>query len=173
MKNFALNNFLRFWLFGIVLLLMMILGNLLLITDVSPQAIGDHQSAGSAARINEIQWAWEEAGLIIYAKISMIMDLLFIGIYSLGSLCGGILLRYDERAFVRRIGALVIAATIIFFVTDYLETILQVIQLFSFQGSDSFASTAAAVGPAKIIAFLTTLLGLLGIIIWDKFKKKA
>ncbi len=173
MKDFALKNFLRFWLCGIILLIVMIFGNLLLITDVSPMAISDHQSAGSAAKINEIQLAWEVGGLTLYAKISMIIDLLFIGIYSLGALCGGILLRYDKRLSVQRIGALVIAAAVIFCVTDYVETIAQVIQLFSMQGSNSLASTAAMVGPAKSIAFLTTVLGLLGIILWDKFKKKV
>lgn len=171
MKNFALNNFIRFWLLGILLLLVMVFGNLLLITEASPFGMRNHQSAGSADRIDEIQWAWQSAGVIIYAKISMIIDLFFIGIYSVGAICGGILLRYDERLFIRRIGALIIAAAIIFCVTDYLETIAQVIQLFTMQGSDTLASAAAAVGPAKSIAFLTTLLGLIGTILWDKFKK--
>lgn len=173
MKDFALKNFIRFWLFGIALLLIMIFGNLLLITDASPRAISDHQSAGTAIRIDEIQWAWQTAEVIVYAKISMLIDLIFIGIYSLGALCGGILLRYDERTFIKRIGALVIAAAIIFCVTDYLETIAQVIQLFTMQGSDRLAAAAAAVGPAKSIAFLITLLGLIGTILWDKFRKKA
>ncbi len=173
MKNFALNNFMRFWIAGLILLIIMIFGNLLLITDASPLAISDHQSAGSANRIDEIQFAWAAANLLFYAKTSMIIDLFFIGIYSLGAICGGILLRYDERLFVRRIGALVITAAVIFCVTDYIETIAQVIQLFSMQGSDKLAAIAAQVGPAKSIAFLTTIFGLLGIISWDKFKKKA
>lgn len=151
----------------------MIFGNLLLITDVSPLAISDHQSAGSADRIDDIQLAWAAADVLIYAKISMIIDLFFIAIYSFGAVCGGILLRYDGRLFVRRIGSLVIAAAVIFCVTDYIETIAQIIQLFSMQGSDSLASTAALVGPAKSISFLTTFLGLLGTILWDKLKKKV
>lgn len=171
MRDFAFKNFTRFWLLGILLLFVMVLGNLLLITDVSPLGMRDHQSAGSANRIDEIQWAWQSAEVIIYAKISMMIDLFFIGIYSIGAICGGILLRYDERLFIRRIGALIIAAAIIFCVTDYLETIAQIIQLFAMQGSDDLASAAAAVGPAKTIAFLTTLFGLIGPILWDKFKK--
>ncbi len=173
MKDFALKNFIRLWLLGILLLIAMIFGNLLLITDISPMAMSDHQSAGSAARIDEIQWAWAAANLILYAKISMVIDLFFIAIYSLGAICGGILLRYDARLFVRRIGALVIAAATIFFVTDYIETIAQIIQLFSMHGSDALSSAAAAVGSAKNIAFLITFLGLVGTILWDKIKKKA
>ena len=103
----------------------------------------------------------------------MIADLIFITIYSIGALCGGILLRSDNRVFVKRIGALVIAASVIFFVTDQVETIAQSIQLFKMAGSDSLAKLAAAMIAPKTISFLVTLVGLLGVILWDKFLTKS
>lgn len=173
MLQLALNNFKRFWIGGIIILILLILLNPLLVTDASPLGIADHQAAGSAYNVNAIQNAWVMVGVIHWAKLAMIVDLLFISTYSFGAMCGGILLRHDKRRFISRVGSLVIASSIIFFVTDYAETIAQVIQLFEMQGSDSLANLAASVGPAKNISFLITLFAVLGIIIWDKFKNKA
>jgi len=172
MRELALRNFKRFWLGGIALFLFMVFTNFTLITNISPMGISDHQSAGTAENINVIQEAWVQADAILFAKVSVIIDLIFIGVYAFGAFCGGILLRYDSRQYIKRIGSLIIAASIIFLLTDYIETISQAIQLFTMQGSDILANIAAMMGPMKIIAFLATIFGLLGTILWDKFYKR-
>lgn len=173
MQDLALRNFTRFWFSAIALLIVMLFGNFILITNAAPMGMGNHQVAGDAASVDAIQQSWLRADVLIYAKISMIIDLIFVAFYSIGAICGGILLCYDKRRYLRRIGALIIAASIIFFITDYVETISQMIQLFRMQGSDKLASFAATVGPAKKISFLVTILGLVGCLFWDKFRKKS
>ncbi len=170
MKDFAYRNFRRFWIGGIILFGFIVILNFALITDVSPSGIGDHQGAGSADKINEIQYAWKDKGVLFYAYLGIAIDLMFIGIYSLGAFCGGILLRYDDSIMIKRVGSLVIAGAILFFITDYVETILQAIQLFSMQGHDDLAYIAASVRPAKTIAFLVTIVGLLSTILYRKVR---
>lgn len=171
MQDLALRNFKRFWFAGLALLIVMLLGNSILITNAAPIGMANHQLAGDGARVDNIQLSWLRADVLIYAKISMIIDLIFIAIYSMGAICGGLLICYDKRRVMRRIGALIIAASIIFFITDYIETLSQAIQLFRMQGSDELAGFAASVGPAKKISFLVTILGLVGCLSWDKFFK--
>lgn len=172
MLEMATNNFKKFWIGGISIFVLLVLLNPFLITNVSPAGIIDHQIAGNADKVDAIQHAWLASGAISWAKIGMIGDLLFIGVYAFGAFCGGILLGHDGRKVVRRLGSLIIVSAILFCFTDYLETIAQVIQLFMMSGNDSLASIAAAVNPFKTAAFLITLIGLLGVIIWDKIRAK-
>ena len=172
MKDIAHRNFKRFWIGGIVIFIFLVLFNPLLITNMSPTGIVEHQIAGNADNVNDIQNAWLSAGVLHWAKILMIGDLFFIGIYAFGALCGGVLLRNDDRVMVKRLGALIIAAAILFCITDYIETIAQVIQLFAMKGNDTLATVAAAVNPFKSASFMVTLIGLLSIIIWDKLLTK-
>ena len=43
--------------------------------------------------------------------------------------------------------------------TDYTETVLQIIQLVADKGSDSLAASAATVRPFKVIAWIVTFVG--------------
>lgn len=61
-------NFWRFWLGGSLILAIMIAMNPLFVNDVSPWGIRDHQSAGTAARVNAIQAAWQAAGVMDFAR---------------------------------------------------------------------------------------------------------
>lgn len=154
-------NFWRYWLGGIMLFSVLVLIGTQLSLAEAPGGIQNHQVAGSAARIDEIQNAWRSAGLLPAAKLAMALDLVFIGVYGLGALMGGLLFRRFEAVPMRRLGSLVAAASITFIVTDYGETICQFIQLMNFAGNDTLAATAATLQPIKMIAVLVTFVGIL------------
>ena len=122
--------------------------------------IAEHQAAGTAARVDAIQAQWHAGGVRPLAVFAIFGDLVFIGIYGWGSWQAG-------RSFmampgsVRMIGMLVAISALIFLVTDYTETILQVIQLLREQGSDWMAAVAATVRPVKVIAWIATFGGVL------------
>ena len=57
--------FWRYWLVGLAILVIMIAMNPLFVNDVSPWGIRDHQSAGSAERVDLIQGAWHAGGEVV------------------------------------------------------------------------------------------------------------
>jgi hypothetical protein len=154
-------NFWRFWLGGLLILAAMIAMNPWFVTDVSPWGIRDHQSAGTAARVDAIQTAWQAAGVVGRARLGMAMDLVYIAVYSFGAYCGGRLFAQSAKPALRRLGWIIIAAAIIVAVADYAETICQFIQIMQFRGSDVLAGIAATAQPIKTTAFLTSFFGLL------------
>lgn len=154
-------QFWRYWLLGLLLFAAMIALNPAISNNVAPMGISDHQAAGSAARADAIQKQWQADGVLWLARISMAIDLLFIAIYSWGAWNGGKLMRGEQSPGIRRIGVLVMVATAIFLVTDYVETIAQFIQLMQLRGNDMLAGLAAAVRPFKSLAWLVSFVGLL------------
>ncbi len=154
-------SFRRYWpaglmLFGIVIWLGWPLG----IAEV-PGGILDHQAAGSAAEVDRIQRAWLVAGLYDRAKLAMVGDLVFIGVYGLGAWYAGLAFRESALPKLRRLGGLLIAAAALFLATDYIETIAQAIQLFDARGSDGLAQIAATMRPVKVVAWVVTFAGVL------------
>ena len=154
-------NFWRYWLGGLLILAVMIAMNPWFTSDVSPWGIRDHQAAGTAARVDAIQGAWQAAGVMNFARFGIALDLIYIGIYSFGAYCGGRLFAGSERPSLRRLGWVIVAAAIIVGIADYTETICQFIQAMAFKGNDLLAGIAATAQPIKSIAFLTTFFGLL------------
>ena len=151
----------RWWLLGLLAFVIVIALSVAITgPDEVVLGIGEHQAAGSAVRVDEIQAQWRAGGVRTLAIVSMLGDLVFIGIYGWGSWQAG-------RSFmampgsVRMIGMLVAISALIFLVTDYTETILQVIQLLREQGSDWMAAVAATVRPVKVIAWIATFGGVL------------
>jgi len=135
--------------------------------------IFDHQKAATAANVDSIQLGWKQAGLLGFAKVSMIVDLIFIGIYFFGASCGAVLMLADNRALIKRLGFLVMVAGFIFMVTDYVETIPEVIQLFRMQGDDALANIASKMGTVKITAMIITVLGISTKLVLDKSASEA
>lgn len=153
--------FLWLWIGGLVLFAIVIaLGLPLGITEV-PGGILDHQAAGTAAEVDRIQRAWADAGLLGQARLAMMGDLVFIGVYGAGSVLGGLWFNRVGTGRVRTLGLLVALAGAVFLVTDYLETVSQLIQLWRFEGSDTLAGLAATVRPIKILAWLVSFFGVL------------
>lgn len=166
-------RFWRFWLGGLLLLALMIAMNPLFTNEISPWGIRDHQSAGTAARIDAIQTAWQAAGVMGWARLGMAIDLVYIAVYSFGAYCGGRLFTQSNRPTLRRLGWVVVAAAIIVCVADYAETICQFVQAMTMAGSDLLAGIAATAQPIKSIAFLTTFFGLLAALLFRRMVLRA
>ena len=154
-------NFWRYWLGGLLILAAMIAMNPWFVNDVSPWGIRDHQSAGTAIRVDAIQAAWNAAGVMDLARIGMAIDLIYVGVYSFGAFCGGRLFASLASSSLRRLGGVIVAAAVIVGMADYVETICQFIQAITFTGSDRLAGIAATAQPIKTTAFLTSFFGLL------------
>lgn len=154
-------RFWRYWLAGILLLAAQIVVNVWLVTDVAPFGISDHQAAGSAIRVDAIQASWKASALMILAIFSMMLDCLFIGVYSWGAFAGGRLFASSHSALLSRLGKVIVITAVGFCAADYAETISQLVQAIRGQGSDSLAYVAATMRPVKTVLFLVTLFGLL------------
>lgn len=155
-------KFWRFWLGGLALFALAIVLGLLITRNGVTWGIIEHQSAGSAARVDEIQASWKAGGVRGIAIAAMLADLVFIGVYGFGSYLGGRLLARQPDTVVRWVGAIATVAAGLFIVMDYTETILQFIQLVSDRGVDWMAQTAATVRPVKVAAWMTTFFAIIG-----------
>lgn len=140
-----------------------------LITEGVPGGIGDHQAAPDAATVNAIQNSWRRDGLWNQAALAMIADLIFIGIYGVGCVLGGLYFRTLEQRLLRILGWVALVSGIIFLATDYGETIAQIIQLWSFKGDDLLARLASTLQPIKTVTFLSALLAVIVALIMERF----
>lgn len=154
-------GFWRYWLLGLMLFAVMIVINPSLSNSVAPMGISDHQAAATAERVNAIQTSWQAEGVLWLARLSMAIDLVFIGVYSWGAWLGGKVMRAQLGQGLRNLGLAIMVAAILFGLTDYTETLSQFVQVMRLEGSDALAGLAATVRPIKTVAFLTTFIGLL------------
>jgi hypothetical protein len=172
-ENATEKHFWRYWLFGLLLFAAMIALNPAISNVHAPMGISDHQAAGTAEKIDAIQRQWRADGVLLLARASMAIDLLFIAVYSWGAWNGGKLMRSDPTPSVRRIGLLVMVAALVFLVTDYTETISQFIQLLQMKGSDTLAQLAATARPVKSFAWLITFVGLLAALLLRRMARRV
>lgn len=166
-KLYSWRNFWIFWGGGLALFICLILSGGVLETIVAPDGILDHQSAATADRVNAIQQSWADAGVLDIARWGMIADLVFITLYMSGGIIGGRLIW--QRAVsptLKKIGLLCVLSYFIFGVTDYVETVCQLVQLVNEQGSDILAGTAALARPAKIISWIVGTVAMIGALVW-------
>ena len=151
---------LKLWLiglamFGVLIMLSFVRG------EASEYTILDHQAAGTAAVVDTIQADWRANGLRQLAIFSMVGDLIFIGFYGCGAFIAGRGFSRIGNGGLRATGVIIAVAAVIFLVTDYVETTLQLIQLLREQGSDWMAGIAATVRPIKVVAWIITFVGIL------------
>ncbi len=162
-------TFLAWWIGGLVVFAaIIVLGMPLGIEDV-PGGILDHQAAGTAANVNAIHNAWAAAGLMETARNAMIGDLVFIGIYGIGSVLGGLYFRSVGSGWLKHLGTLVALSGVVFLFTDYGETIAQLLQLLANEGSDGLAGFAATLRPIKIVAWVATFVGVIVAMVLQRF----
>ena len=154
-------RFWRFWLSGLLLLAMMIAMDPAFSNEISPLGMQDHQTAGTALRVDAIQWAWQATGVLNLARFGMAIDLVYIAIYAFGAYCGGRLFSQSPKPVLRRLGWVIVATAIMGGAADAIETSCQFAQIMMLKGSDLFAGVAATAQPVKTIAFLVTFFGLL------------
>lgn len=157
------------WLSGLALLLGLFAAGGQLVTSVAPDGVLDHQSAATAARVDAIYASWAEADVIGVATAGFVVDLLFIGVYSLGGAIGALLLvREGHQNGLRYLAKIAVGLYILFFLADVTETTSQLIQHLSGHGSDTLAALAAAVQPAKAVFFLLASAATLTGLLWRK-----
>jgi hypothetical protein len=165
------------WAAGLFAFAVTIYFHIPLITDGVPGGISEHQSAPDAAAVDAIQNSWAAGGLMSAAKIAMVTDLIFIGIYGIGCVLAG--LHYRARswgggqAFLRILGWGALVSGVVFLITDYGETIAQFIQLTQFAGDDDLAGFASTLRPIKMLTWSTGFLTVLAALIVDRFSTKA
>lgn len=154
--------------FGIVIWMSMPLE----IKDV-PGGIIDHQKAPDAGTVNTIQRYWRQAGLLSTARNAMIGDLVFIGVYGLGSLLCGLYFRARRQVVLRALGWSAIVAALLYLASDYGETIAQIIQLVNFAGDDDLAHFASTLQPIKVAAWIGTFLAVILALIAEWLSSRA
>jgi len=136
------------WFFGgLAAFAVTIYFHLPLITAGVPEGIAEHQRAPDAATVDAIQSAWKSAGVMGAARIAMITDLIFIGIYGVGCVLGGLYYRARSTNTLRILGRVALASGVVFLITDYGETIAQFIQLSRDAGDDQLAGLASTLRP--------------------------
>jgi hypothetical protein len=91
----------------------------------------------------------------------MELDLMFIVVYAWGAFAGGRMFAASSPAMLARLGKVVMFAAIGFAISDFAETISQLVQAAFTGGVDLLANIAAKMRPIKMILFLVTFFGLL------------
>ncbi|MEP2104053.1 MAG: hypothetical protein ABJP02_13380 [Parasphingorhabdus sp.] len=173
-KFISWRNFWIFWLGGLAVFVFNVATSGPLMTDVAPTGILDHQSAATAERVNAIQQSWAAAGQMNYAKWSMITDLVFIGLYTIGGILGGRLLWQEARSpSLKKLGLAMVLTYFLFGVFDYVETISQITQVLQQQGSDMLAGIAAFARPPKILTWIIGTVGIIVALIWRSRERRA
>lgn len=159
--------FLGFWAGGLAIFALAIALGMPLVMSEVPGGILDHQAAGSAAEIDRIHATWRSAGLFDQALAAMAVDLVFIGIYGIGCILGGLYFRQVGGRWFTRLGTIAAMAGGIFLLTDYAETIAQIMQLMLDEGDDRLAGLAAAVRPWKIASWVAATLAIIAALLGE------
>ncbi len=147
-------RFVMVWTGGLVAFAVTVWLHLPLALDSVPQGIVDHQVAGTAARVDFIQREWAAAGVYRNAFTAMLSDIVFILLYGFGSLLGGLYFLRSARRSLRRIGAVLAIAALVFLASDLTETTLQLLQLAAAKGEDARAAIAAAMHYPKLASWI-------------------
>ncbi|MEL6530543.1 MAG: hypothetical protein AAFQ27_11315 [Pseudomonadota bacterium] len=151
---------LKLWSIGVLMLVALIVLGAVVMGD-SAFSLPDHQSAGTAARVDEIQTAWKAEGYLGLHTIGMVGDLVFIVVYSVGAWRAGTSLRAYGGGFLSILGLFTMAMAVLFFVTDITETTLQLVQMLTAKGVDWMAGVAAFAQPIKMAAFVASFFAVL------------
>jgi len=166
-KLYSWRNFWIFWGGGMALFIYLIISGGALETIVAPNGILDHQSAATAKRVNAIQQSWAAAGVLDIARWGMIADLVFITLYMSGGIIGGRLIWQRAKSpALKKLGLLCVLSYFLFGLSDYVETLCQLVQLVREQGSDIFAATAAMAKPVKTISWIVGTVAMIAALVW-------
>lgn len=159
---------LKYWLIGLAMFGVLIAMGVWLRGQV-PFSVIDHQEAATALRVDEIQGVWRDAGLSTFVLTSMVGDLIFIGFYGYGAVRAGRSFLAMESGLLRLLGATILLGGIAFLITDYLETLLQIVQMVRDTGSDRMAATAAFAQPIKTVSWILTFFGVIVALVVRRF----
>ena len=152
--------FALFWWAGLIAFALVIFLSIQVTPDTRMPGIGDHQVAGTGARVNAIHASWADAGTLNLAKAAMLAGLVFIGLFGAGCMLGGWYYWRTGQTVVAALGLAALIAGAVFLVTDYVETIAQIVQLLRDRGGDRYAALAAAMQQPKVASFLVAFFGI-------------
>lgn len=161
------------WVGGVIAFGIVIWLHLPLKIETVPGGMAGHQRAPDAATVDAVQQAWRLAGLWRTAIIAVISDLIFIGIYGFGCVLVGLHYRARRLVVLRALGWTALVSGGVFLVTDYSETIAQLIQLMRFAGDDDLAAFASTMRPIKEIAWIGGFLAVVLALIAERFSTRA
>jgi len=161
------------WVGGLVAFAIVLLLHAPLATSGVPGGIAEHQRAPDAATVNAIQQSWLRDGLSTQAAIAVIGDLIFIGIYGIGCVLAGLHFRAHINIVLRGMGWGALISGVVFLVTDYGETIAQLIQLLRFAGDDGLAEFASTLRPVKMVSWTSGFLTVLTALLIQRFSSTA
>lgn len=162
-----------FWFFGgLAAFAVAIWLHLPLAVEGVPEGIAEHQRAPDAATVDAIHAAWQAAGVYDQARIAMIADLIFIGIYGIGCVLGGLHYRGSEKSVLKALGWIALLSGVVFLVTDYGETIAQFIQLQAGVGDDGLANLASTLRPPKMLTWTSAFLSLVVALLIERFSRQ-
>ncbi|WP_432200284.1 hypothetical protein ACRAQ7_11775 [Erythrobacter sp. W53] len=157
------------WLGGLVAFAVTLYLHMPLVTEGVPEGIMEHQRAPDAITVDAIQSSWAMDGLSRTAMIAMISDLIFIGIYGVGCVLAGLHYRAQSSRVLKALGWAALASGVVFLLTDYGETISQLIQLMRSSGDDQLAHFASTVRPIKMLTWISGFLTVLAALLIDHF----
>lgn len=173
-KIYNWKSFWIFWLGGLAIFGAVVVGSGPLITEVAPTGILDHQSAGTAERVDAIHQSWGDAGVMMTAQWGMIGDLIFITIYTIGGIIGGRLIwQHATAPSLKKLGLICVLAYFVFGLTDYIETTCQIAQVLQGEGSDALAGIAAFAQPIKVASFIIGTLSMIIALVWYRSEGRA
>ncbi|MEM6475711.1 MAG: hypothetical protein AAF687_06045 [Pseudomonadota bacterium] len=161
------------WTGGLIAFAIVLYVHVPLATSGVPGGIADHQSAPDAATVNAIQQSWQADGLRQTAVIAMISDLLFIGIFGVGCVLAGMHYRARDAAALRGLGWGAFVCGLVFLVTDYGETISQLVQLVQNSGDDGLSAFASTMRPIKMLSWIGGFLTVIAALVLDRLKSRT
>ena len=171
-KHVTWRNFWILWLGGLLIITYLLSQSDQLVTDVAPRGMMDHQGAGDADTVDRIHASWESIWAFVQGAI--LLDLLFIAMYSVGGMMGGILVRREAHSrILKAVGTAAFLAYALFGLFDFTETICQALQVFVTGGNDVQAGIAALAQMPKFAAFFAGLPILLIALIWLWVEKRS
>lgn len=166
-------RFLLFWVGGLIAFAVALLLHMPLTLDTVPEGIVDHQTATTAARVDYIQGEWAAAGVYRNAFTAMVSDIVFIVLYGIGSLLGGVYYLRNGSGTLRLIGGALLLSAIVFFVSDMVETLAQIQQLAAGEGNDMQARIAAMMHYPKLISWIACFILPLNALILERSHRSA
>ena len=163
-----------FWLGGLAVFAVLAAALPPLVTDVAPNGLLDHQAAGTGERATAIQDSWRAKGVGDFALWSMVGDLVFIALYTIGGVIGMRLIWRDAMSPTLKKFVLVLGVTFVTFgLFDTAETVAQIVQVARGEGSDLAARLAAFCGPVKIATFVASFVGMVVALVWFRRARSA
>lgn len=163
----------KLWLASLVIFALVVIVSVSITSGDVTLGISEHQAATSADRVDEIQTQWRDGGVRGLAIFAIICDLAWIWIYALASFQVGKGFATRRQGFLRTVGLVICMSAVVFALTDYTETILQLIQLLRDVGSDQMAQVASTVQPIKIYSFLVAFILVTAALVIDRFSRRA